>query len=782
MAFRLLAILLLLGAPAALQAAPPLFYVAANGNDAWSGTSPEPNGTDGPFATLHQAQKALRAAGLTEGGTVYVREGVYFLTEPLKLEAADSGALNKEVLWQSYHAEKVRLVGGKKLGGFTPHKDQIVKCDLNQQGLAGKTFNQLFFNSERQILARWPNKSADGMPGGAWTFVAGAVENEKKRSFLYAGDRPNAWTSKEGVQVSIWPNYNWWQTIETIAVLDTTAKKIQLAKDLPYSIEPGRRFFFQNVLEELDAPGEWFLDATTGTVYFWPPAPMENAEAVAPVLDSAIILDHAQDITCLGFIVESTLGNGIQINESKNCLIARCTVRNTGGYGITINGGECNRAMGNDIYATGSGGISMNGGDRKTLTPGKHQAINNHIHHFAELQQTYTTGINISGVGNRIANNLIHDAPHIGILLGGNDHIIEFNEIHHVCMQGSDNGAFYMGRDWTQRGNIIRFNKFHDIYGFGLAGPAADGKFTYQSPDNAWGVYLDDCSSGVKIFGNLFYRVPLCGVMIGGGRDNSVENNTFVECIPALHIDARWDNFCWDVMEERLNAMNYKEPPYSTRYPELLNMGGDPRRPANNSFTKNILFYTPDNFRGLASTKPGQEAVIYDLDSFDPESTIINGNVIFHYYRPIRVSWSAYKQEGKSMLSWGEWLDKGFDTYSRLDDPLLFYPDKDDYQIRIDSPALKMNIKKLPFVRMGLYEDEFRASWPVPNDTRKDGMEYRTWTVDPAAGTVTAAAPIPIELPPPPPKPEGLPSPGPILPPFGPQSEPAPVPVAPPAQ
>ncbi len=782
MAFRFSAFIVLLSITLTVQAAPPVFYVAPNGNDTWSGTLPESNGTDGPFATLHRAQQALRAAGLSEGGTVYVREGVYCLAEPLVLEAADSGAFTKEVLWQSYRQETVRIIGGKKLEGFTVYKDQILQCGVNNQGLAGKTFNQLLFNGERQTCARWPNKGADSMPGGAWAFVAGSVENEKNRSFLYSGGRPDAWAVKEGMQVSIWPNYNWWQTIETVSGIDTTSKKVQLAKDLPYTIEPGRRFFFQNVLEELDIPGEWFLDAKAGTLYFWPPAPVEGAEVIAPLLENILVLDHAKEITFLGFTFEGAQGDGIHITESSNCLIAKCTVRNTGGYGITVNGGEKVRLMGNDLYALGGGGISLNGGDRKRLTPAQHQAVNNHIHHFAEIRQTYNTGINLGGVGNRAANNLIHDAPHIGILLGGNDHLIEFNEVHHVCMQGSDNGAFYMGRDWTQRGNILRFNKFHDIYGFGLAGPAGEGAFTYQSPDSAWGIYLDDCSSGTKIFGNIFYRVPLCGVMIGGGRDNTVENNIFVDCIPALHIDARWDDYCWDIMQERLDAMNYKEPPYSTRYPELLKMGDDPRRPANNRFTKNIVYYLPDTYRGLTTTKPGPEAVVYDLNSFDPESTTIDNNVIFHPYQPLRVAWSAYKREDSKVLSWTEWVGKGFDMSSRFEDPLFFFPDKDDYQIKIDSPAFPLDFQELPLARMGLYEDEFRVSWPVHADPRKDGRDYRAWTVQPATGAVSAAEPIPVEAPAPPPVAPKIPAPPTINPDAAPPSSMVPQAIAPPGQ
>ena len=117
-----------------------------------------------------------------------------------------------------------------------------------------------------------------------------------------------------------------------------------------------------------------------------------------------------------------------------------------------------------------------------------------------------------------VAHNLIHDAPHIAVIFGGNNHIIEYNEIYNVCYESNDAGAIYAGRDWTMRGTVIRYNYMHHISGF-------KGK-------GCVGVYLDDMYCGTKIYGNLFYRVTRAA-FIGGGRDNIVENNLFVECTPS---------------------------------------------------------------------------------------------------------------------------------------------------------------------------------------------------------------------------------------------------------
>jgi hypothetical protein len=105
--------------------------------------------------------------------------------------------------------------------------------------------------------------------------------------------------------------------------------------------------------------------------------------------------------------------------------------------------------------------------------------------------------------------------------------------------------------------------------------------------------------SGEVIYGNLFVRVQRAA-FIGGGRDNVVENNIFVDCKPAVWIDARgldqrvvWRNMIYKTMKERLDAVNHHQLPYSERYPELQHLdayyaadAGVP--PEGNVVTRNI--------------------------------------------------------------------------------------------------------------------------------------------------------------------------------------------------
>ena len=106
------------------------------------------------------------------------------------------------------------------------------------------------------------------------------------------------------------------------------------------------------------------------------------------------------------------------------------------------------------------------------------------------------------------------------------------------------------------------------------------------------GVYLDDMLCGTRIYGNLFYRVTRAA-FIGGGRDCVVENNIFVDCEPALHIDNRAMNWAGyhvgTTMKDRLEEVPYRESHWVEKYPELLTLWEDePAAPKGNIVRRNV--------------------------------------------------------------------------------------------------------------------------------------------------------------------------------------------------
>jgi hypothetical protein len=533
---------------------------------------------------------------------------VYYLSESFDLTERDSGSEKSPIVYRAYEDEEVRLTGGKQIEGFRPitnaailkridqkYHDKILQTDLKAQGItdfgevspqkfggpAHTTGLELFFEDEPMTLARWPNEGFVKIAGlvEPGTVNVRGTKGSKTGKFLYEGDRPKRWVEENDVWVHGYWFWDWSDERQQVESIDTKNRIISVKPPYHhYGYRTGQWFYGLNILAELDRPGEWYLDRQSGILYFWPPEPAEKGPAVVSVLEKLVEMSRVSNVVMKGLIFEAARGTALVMDNCKNTRIEGCVLRNLGGTAVRISGGSNNSVAACEIYETGSGGVSLRGGERKTLTPAGHVAENNHIHHYGRWQRMYTPAIAIRGVGNRAVHNLIHTAPHMAVMFSGNEHVIEFNEIHNVCLESNDAGAIYAGRDWTMRGTVIRHNYLHHITGFEDRGCV--------------GVYLDDMFCGTKIYGNVFYRVTRAA-FIGGGRDCLVENNIFVDCRPALHIDARAMNWARyhvnTTMTERLRAMPYKSELWRKRYPRLVNILEDePGVPKGNIVRRNI--------------------------------------------------------------------------------------------------------------------------------------------------------------------------------------------------
>ena len=639
----------------AVPAAGTDYFVAQNGNDAWSGTLAAPNAakSDGPFASVDRARAVVREQRKSkpqEPVTIQLRGSVYDLAHPLALGTEDSGTREAPVVWRNFQDERVTLTGGRTLSGFQLVTDngtlqrlpaaargKVQEVDLKAAGLTdfgevaadGKQA-ELFFNAQPMTLARWPNEGfirIAQVTGGKPITVHG-IQGDALGKFTIAEDRFPQWSQEKDLRVCGYWFWDWSDERQKVKTLDPRTRTIELeSPPHHYGYRTGQRFYVFNALSELDSPGEWYLDRQQAKLYFWPPTAMGDGAALS-ILPTVISLKNAAWITVRGMVIEHTRGTAITIDGGEEVRIAGCLIRNVGSWGVTIQGGRRHGVVGCDILQTGEGGVSLSGGDRPTLTAAGHFADNNHIHHYARLIRTYRPAVGLTGVGNRAAHNVIHDAPHTAILNSGNDHIIEFNEIHHVCQETGDVGAFYMGRDWSMRGNIVRYNYFHDLSGPGLHGAMA--------------VYLDDAASGTTIFGNVFYRAARAA-FIGGGRDNIVDNNVFVDCKPSVHVDARGVNWMsatvapGGFMHQQLAAMPYQHPPWSTRYPELVRLPQEtPAAPRGNIVRRNISTVGV----WLALEPAAQAGVTFEKNLVDQDPSFVDAPRLNFQLRPESAAWT----------------------------------------------------------------------------------------------------------------------------------------------
>jgi hypothetical protein len=170
---------------------------------------------------------------------------------------------------------------------------------------------------------------------------------------------------------------------------------------------------------------------------------------------------------------------------------------------------------------------------------------------------------------------------------GTNDNIIAYNEIEAVCKETGDAGIIYSGLDWGNQGNIIQYNFIHDV------------------PTNIFnqvanGIYLDECTSGTYIFANTIYNISGIAIVMGGGRDNRVENNVIAKCNGAYYADRRGVCNINETTNDPHNLLakiqlySYQSLPWSTAYPNLaaIPTSGqgytDAKNPGNDTLQKNI--------------------------------------------------------------------------------------------------------------------------------------------------------------------------------------------------
>ena len=659
-------------------------YVATGGNDAHSGRLPEPNArkTDGPLATLERARDEIRKlkkqGGLAPGGvTVEIRAGLYERAGTFELGAEDSGTPDAPIEYRARAGEEVRLLGGRVVTGWKPVTDpavlgrldptargKVVRADLKALGITdyGQVKGgglELFFQDRPMPLARGPNEGeiriVDLLGGDQIKHPRDGTVIDRVGKFTYEGDRPKRWVGQKDVWLHGYWYRDWAEDYQKVESLDVQKRIITLAPPYHrYGFRKGQWFHAVNVLAEVDLPGEWYLDRQVGVLYFWPPTPIDQGRTVVSVLGDLVRMQNTSHVTLRGLVLEAARRNGILVTGGTGCKIAGCTVRNLGAWAVRISGGTRHGVAGCEISGTGDGGVVLSGGDRKTLTPAGHYAVNNHVHHFSRWNRMCRPAVQLSGVGNRVANNRIHDAPHQAMSFGGNDHLIELNEIYNVCYEANDGGAIYAGYNWTMRGTVIRHNFVHDVTGLGGRGCV--------------GVYLDDMFSGVTISGNVFYRVTYAA-FIGGGRDNVVQGNLFIECNKAMHVDARamgWAKASVPGnLKTRLEAMPYKSPLWVKRYPKL----------------------------------PGT----WEDEPAAPKGNVIAGNVFFRC-KP----WDDVTREARPYVDVS-------DNWATDEDPGLVDAANMDFRLKDDSPVTKRlpGFRKIPFRRIGLVIDEDRKSVPA---------------------------------------------------------------------
>lgn len=597
-----------------------VFYVSADGTENAAGTFSDPLSLNAAISM---------AKGKKSPQKIILRGGEYKFTSSISFNAE-----NENLVIMPYDGEKVLFTDSDKISYdlFKPAdeavksriidenaRDKILMVNIKEAGIknlglirgyelqnsSGRFSPTLTVDGKHGTLARYPNKTAEGR-GTFFTIQAGIDEkplnpgSKTEKFSFFVDDEAQEHISKWAPNYDLWLcgylRHLWADGIYKGTIKKTASGACYFESNNPWKYsEPkeGGRVYFQNVLEELDSPGEGYLERPSGKLHLYPPESFGKNSDIRFSSNNkyALQFDGSKNIT----LKDIKLNNvAVKISNAKNIMIDGCNI--SGSAGIDIDNSVKCVVKNNYMHDLLGGGISiLSGGDPENLTYSGNCIENNIITDFAQETKCYVPAINLHGVGSLVTNNEIYNAPHAAILIGGQMNTIELNKIHDVCLETADSGAIYGHGNFESAGNIIRYNLFENIDRKG-------SQDTSVYTNNA--IYLDMLLSNTDVYGNIFSKCE-SAALFNGGRSNMFRNNIVADCEKSLTISnmGQWDNYPQEVakMVDRFEKNNpyYKNDIWKEKFPSLYNLReDDPTVPKYCSVSDNVIYNAP--FPGVA--------------------------------------------------------------------------------------------------------------------------------------------------------------------------------------
>ncbi|MFD0713363.1 nitrous oxide reductase family maturation protein NosD [Paenibacillus sp. GCM10027626] len=675
-------------------------YVATAGNDRWSGRIDEPlrDGSDGPLASLEGARDRIRewrAAGQPfDTATVFVRGGTYAVTEPIEFSPEDSG----HVHIAAYPGETPVFDGGTRITGWQVGELRgrtVWIADMPELRLGTRYFRQLFVDGRRMLRSRIPKQGTyrmESVPGLELTPDNEAVLFAGSDRFRYEAGHIRRWRNLGDVDIVV--HHYWAEERMPIASLYEEKRLVVSSRRSVFGLRDDEamqyaEYYVENVFEGMNEPGEWYADRTEGKLYYLPlPGETpEETEVVAPRIKTFVRLLGApeEDRYVEGLIFEGLhfrhsdwelppggdpelatgmlemeglnlaaspqaayyLPGAIELRGARQCAIERCLLEHIGFYGIDLSHGCVgNRLIGNEIRDIGAGGIKLSGasavGNAKgpeSMRTGRNLLTDNHIHDGGHV---FTSGVGIlvrHAYGNVISHNHIHHLFYTGISCGWewgySDNVTKDNKIEKNCIHDlgfgliNDMGGIYLLG--VQPGTVVRGNLIYNVRKKNYGG---------------WGIYLDEGSAHIIVENNIVHHTHSQCFHENIGRENTVRNNIFAFGCEGLATLTHIENH---------NSITYE---------------------------KNI-FITDG-----APVFVGKNEGALQRNAFRSDCNIfwdIKGQQVRH---------ANYDKDERAEMRYLEWFDMeqwrvmGYDLHSVTADPRFADPERGDFAMADDSPAL----------------------------------------------------------------------------------------------
>jgi hypothetical protein len=710
--FKLSIHLLVLLAAALCHAAemPADFYLSPNGSDQWSGTLAEPNAlkTDGPFASLDRARDAVRGLKKSKSTdiVVAVRGGTYLLDKTVVFGVEDGGQDDATVTYAAYPAETPVFSSGQEIRGW---KRVTVKLPSLPKEAQGKVWEA---QTSNRFLTLY---DSDGMLPRAQSERFPALTGSKSNQLRYPAGKLKAWPNVEDVEIMVRPTREWTMNVLPLVSVDEKQEVAYTSINATYSMSK-LGVWLENVLEELDEPGEWVLNTKEQKVYLWPRG---KTLVVAPTLMELIRVEGEIDkqgpkdvpVRNLRFrgltfkhgerytLAKDDAGTQhdwdmfdkdnamVRLRGAENCAIEQCHFLHSGSGAIRVDlYGMNNEISGNLIEYMGGGGIFLCGYGPGTKDVNKKNLVyNNHIHHVGEIYWQ-SPGIFVCQSGeNRVANNLIHHTNYSGMIISGivtrffvhqekreSSRSIRWHEVEGV----PENPELEDIRPYMHsRNNLIEYNEIHHVM---------------QMLGDGNGIYIRGTGPGNMIRRNYIHDLVAetgkqSGIRTDGGQmDTLIAENVIFKCNSqgmTLKLNNRFEN----------NIIADIGAPRST----YLKIVEGPMKGASN--LRNIFYSTEEGCSFIAEPGEGKGNVGEDRrgrETAQMKDMESDYNIYFC---------KADRGIGETVLK--KLQRDGVDAHSFASDPMFMNPEKGDFRFKPGSPALKMDIIPLDLSKVGLREN-----------------------------------------------------------------------------
>ncbi|MEI6891159.1 MAG: right-handed parallel beta-helix repeat-containing protein [Pontiella sp.] len=697
------------------------FYLSTEGSDEWSGTLNEPNaqGTDGPFATLEHARDAVRVLKKKKSMdiVVLIRGGTYRLDETVVFSLDDSAKKDATITYAAYPGETPVFSSGREIKGWKKVKGLLPGLPAVAQG---KVWVAKVSGSFRTLY------NEEGMLPRAQSAGFIQLKGSSRNRLNFPAGKLKEWKNVEDVEIIVRPHHAWIVNILPLASVNEKKQMATTSIDSTYAMNPLHFLredkiescWVENVLEELDEPGEWVLNTQEGNVYLWPRG---NSPVVAPQLlelirvEGEINKEGPEDIPVRNLhfrgltfkhgeryrVTEDDAGlqhdwdffdkaNAlVRLRGTENCTIEACHFLHSGSGAIRVDlHGQENTISGNHIEYMGGAGILICGYGPGTKYVNKNNLIyNNHIHHTGRIYW-HSPGIMLWQTGeNRVANNLIHHTDYTALIIsgcmpeffgkGGREltRTIRWHEI------GGDPKSFKNKTLEEVRpylhthDNVIEYNEIHHAM---------------QRLGDGNAIYIRGAGAGNVIRRNYIHHLvtPMimqCAIRTDGGQmDTLIAENLIYKCTSQgimMKLNTRVENniIANVIAPPRGYYLSVREGPLT---------GGSIKRNIFYSHRKDTVFISemaPGNKNANEDRRGRKIARAKDADT--------DYNIYFS---------TADSALGEEILQRNQ--NEGVDQNSRAVDPLFVDPENGDFRFKPNSPAWEMGI--LPFDRskVGLRE------------------------------------------------------------------------------